>query len=94
MKITTKNVMEINATKDERIHLEITNDMLGEVLNYFENIIGNLREGIIFTIPPLVKLSMRKKSCGREVFSSSFLIILFWKFGLNFLSENQNPKAD
>ena len=51
MKITTKNVMEINATKDERIHLEITNDMLGEVLNYFENIIGNLREGIIFYNP-------------------------------------------
>ena len=51
MKITTKNVMEINATKDERIHLEITNDMLGEVLNYFENIIGNLREGIIFCNP-------------------------------------------
>ena len=51
MKITTKNVMEINATKDERIHLEITNDMLGEVLNYFENIIGNLREGIILYNP-------------------------------------------
>ena len=51
MKITTKNMMEINATKDERIHLEITNDMLGEVLNYFENIIGNLREGIIFCNP-------------------------------------------
>ena len=51
MKITTKNVMEINATKDERIHLEITNDMLGEVLNYFEDIIGNLREGIILYSP-------------------------------------------
>lgn len=51
MKITTKNVMEINATKDERIHLEITNDMLGEVLNYFEDIIGNLREGIILYNP-------------------------------------------
>ena len=51
MKITTKNVMEINATNDERIHLEITNDMLGEVLNYFENIIGNLREGIILYNP-------------------------------------------
>ena len=43
--------MEINATKDERIHLEITNDMLGEVLNYFEDIIGNLREGIILYNP-------------------------------------------
>ena len=51
MKITTKNVMEINATKDERTHLEITNDMLGEVLNYFEDIIGNLREGIILYNP-------------------------------------------
>lgn len=51
MKITTKNVMEINATKDERLHLEITNDMLGEVLNYFEDIIGNLREGVILYNP-------------------------------------------
>ena len=51
MKITTKNVMQIEATNDERIHLEITNDMLGEVLNYFENIIGNLREGIILYNP-------------------------------------------
>ena len=51
MKITTKNVMQIEATNDERIHLEITNDMLGEVLNYFEDIIGNLREGIILYNP-------------------------------------------
>ena len=47
MKITTKNVMEINATRDERMHLEIANDMLGELLNYLEDTCGNFGEGII-----------------------------------------------
>ena len=51
MKITTKNVMEINATCDERTCLNNANETLGEVLNYFENIIGNLREGIILYNP-------------------------------------------
>ena len=51
MKITTKNVMEINATCDERVCLEIANEQLGEVLNYLEDTCGNFGEGIVLYNP-------------------------------------------
>ena len=51
MKITTKNVMEINATCDERTCLEIANEQLGEILNYLEDTCGNFGEGILLYNP-------------------------------------------
>lgn len=51
MKITTKNVMEINATNEERICLDIANEVLGELLNYLEDTCGNFGEGIILHNP-------------------------------------------
>ena len=37
MKITTKNVLQINATRDEHTSLENANEVLGELLNHLEN---------------------------------------------------------
>ena len=51
MKITTKNMMEINATCDERVCLEIANEQLGEILNYLEDTCGNFGEGILLYNP-------------------------------------------
>jgi hypothetical protein len=51
MKITTKNVMEINATCDERACLDIANETLGEILNYLEDTCGNFGEGILLYNP-------------------------------------------
>lgn len=51
MKITNKNVMEINATCDERVCLEIANEQLGEILNYLEDTCGNFGEGIVLYSP-------------------------------------------
>lgn len=51
MKITNKNVMEINTTKDERASLNNANETLGEVLNYLEDTCGNFGEGILLYNP-------------------------------------------
>lgn len=51
MKITTKNVMEINATCDERTCLNNANETLGEILNYVEDTCGNFGEGILLYNP-------------------------------------------
>lgn len=51
MKITTKNVMEINATCDERTCLNNANETLGEILNYLEDTCGNFGEGILLYNP-------------------------------------------
>lgn len=51
MKITTKNVMEINATNEERNYLNNANETLGEVLNYLEDTCGNFGEGILLYNP-------------------------------------------
>jgi hypothetical protein len=51
MKITNKNVMEINATCDERVCLDIANETLGEILNYLEDTCGNFGEGILLYNP-------------------------------------------
>lgn len=51
MKITTKNVVQINATNEERVCLDTANGVLGELLNYFEDTCGNFGEGIIFHNP-------------------------------------------
>ena len=51
MKITTKNVMEINATKVELAWLELANDVLGELLNCLEDTYGNFGEGILLYNP-------------------------------------------
>lgn len=51
MKITNKNVMEINATCDERTCLNNANETLGEILNYLEDTCGNFGEGILLYNP-------------------------------------------
>ena len=51
MKIATKNVMEINATCDERTCLNNANETLGEILNYLEDTCGNFGEGILLYNP-------------------------------------------
>lgn len=51
MKITTKNVMEINATNEERNCLNNANETLGELLNYLEDTCGNFGEGILLYNP-------------------------------------------
>ena len=51
MKIATKNVMEINATCDERTCLSNANETLGEILNYLEDTCGNFGEGILLYNP-------------------------------------------
>ena len=51
MKITTKNVMEINTTCDERTYLNNANETLGEILNYLEDTCGNFGEGIFLYNP-------------------------------------------
>ena len=51
MKITNKNVMEINATCDEHVCLKIADEMLGKIFNYLEDTCGNFGEGIILRNP-------------------------------------------
>ena len=51
MKITTKNMMQVDATNEERICLDIANEVLGELLNYLEDTCGNFGEGIILHNP-------------------------------------------
>lgn len=51
MKITTKNVLQINATNEERVCLDTANGVLGELLNYLEDTCGNFGEGILLYNP-------------------------------------------
>ena len=51
MKITNKNVMQIEATNDERFCLTIANEKLGELLNYLEDTCRNFEEGVILRNP-------------------------------------------
>jgi hypothetical protein len=51
MKITTKNVLQIKATDDECVCLEIANVVLGEILNYLEDTCGNFGEGVLLHNP-------------------------------------------